>query len=84
MAFHADNVNFILGLKLKTFRHEKGFSLKDLAEETGLSVSYLSEIEKGKKYPKPEKILHLATALGVQFDELVSMKVDEALDPLST
>ncbi|HMW02612.1 MAG TPA: helix-turn-helix domain-containing protein [Acidobacteriota bacterium] len=84
MAFHADNVNFILGLKLKTFRHEKGFSLKDLAEETGLSVSYLSEIEKGKKYPKPEKILHLATALGVQFDELVSMKVDEALDPLKS
>lgn len=82
MEISADHLCIILGVKLKNFRHEKGLSLKDLAEKTGLSISYLSEIEKGKKYPKPEKIIQLAAALGVSFDDLVSMKVDEALNPL--
>jgi transcriptional regulator with XRE-family HTH domain len=78
----AENVRFILGLKLKRLRHEKGASLKEVAQRSGLSVSYLSEIEKGKKYPKPEKLLELAAALDVPFDELVSMKVGSELDPL--
>ena len=57
MAISADNLRFILGLKLKNLRQEKGMSLKALAESAGLSISYLSEIEKGKKYPKPDKLL---------------------------
>ena len=47
-----------------------------------MSVSYLSEIEKGKKYPKPDKLLDLATALEVSYDELVSLHVDDELGPL--
>lgn len=48
-----------------------------------MAISYLSEIEKGKKYPKPEKILSLAKALGVSFDELVSLQLGDKLIPLS-
>ncbi|MDH3255729.1 MAG: helix-turn-helix domain-containing protein, partial [Acidobacteriota bacterium] len=55
---------------------------KALAERSGLSVSYLSEIEKGKKYPKPERLVELAAALEVPFDELVSLHVDEELTTL--
>lgn len=72
----------ILGLKLRRYRQEKGFGLKDLAAKAGLSVSYLSEIEKGKKYPKPEKLLLLAGALEVPFDGLVTLEVDGELGPL--
>ncbi|MFQ5604299.1 MAG: helix-turn-helix domain-containing protein [bacterium] len=79
-----ENLRLILGIKLKQFRQKKGFSLKDLAERTGLSISFLSEIEKGKKYPKPEKIMQLAQALEISFDELVSLKVDEELDTLKS
>jgi transcriptional regulator with XRE-family HTH domain len=74
-----DNLRLILGLKLKNLRLAQGSSLKDVAAEAGVSISYLSEIEKGKKYPKPEKMLDLARALGVPFDELVSQQVDESL-----
>ncbi len=81
---HAENLRFILGLKLKHLRQEKGYSLKKLAERSGLSISYISEIEKGKKYPKPQKILALASALDVSFDELVSLKVDEELSPIKS
>ena len=42
-------------MKLSCFRQEKGFGLKQLTALTGLSASYINEIEKGKKYPKAEK-----------------------------
>jgi transcriptional regulator with XRE-family HTH domain len=84
MAVSAEHLRFILGLKLKTLRQQQDRSLQDVAAAAGLSVSYLSEIEKGKKYPKPDKLLRLAQTLGVPFDELVSLKVHEALDPLKS
>lgn len=73
----------ILGLKLKQFRQEKHLSLNELAEKSSLSVSYLNEIEKGKKYPKAEKIAQLAHALGVSYDELVSLKLTKNLTPIA-
>lgn len=45
-------------------------------------MSYLSEIEKGKKYPKADKIVVLAEALGVSYDYLVSLKVSKRLQPV--
>ena len=78
----AENLRFILGLKLRGRRQEAGLSLKQLAGKTGLSISYLSEIETGRKYPKPDKLLLLADALALPFDELVSLRVSEDLVPL--
>jgi XRE family transcriptional regulator, fatty acid utilization regulator len=83
MNMNGENLRIVLGIKLKQLRSAKNYSLKDVAEKTDLSISYLSEIEKGKKYPKPEKIIALAEALGTTFDELVTLKVDETLDPLT-
>jgi transcriptional regulator with XRE-family HTH domain len=82
MAARTDNLRFILGLKLRTLRQERDQSLKDVAAVSGLSVSYLSEIEKGKKYPKPDKLIDLARAFDVPYDELVSLSVTDELDPL--
>lgn len=82
MAISTENLRFILGLKLRTLRHERGASLRDISDRAGLSVSYLSEIEKGRKYPKPDKLVDLASALGVPYDDLVSLRVDDELDPL--
>lgn len=83
MNLSGDELRLILGIKLKQLRQERGYSLKELAEKTDLSLSYLSEIEKGKKYPKPEKIIQIAQALGTSFDELVSTKVDGEPNPLT-
>lgn len=77
------NLRFILGLKLNQLRKQQDLSLKELAARAGIAISYLNEIEKGKKYPKPEKILALAKALGVSFDDLVSLHLGEKLHPLS-
>ncbi|RMF68443.1 MAG: helix-turn-helix domain-containing protein, partial [Calditrichaeota bacterium] len=83
MEVSGENLRFILGLKLRKFRNQRGLSLKQVAERTKLSLSFLSEIEKGKKYPKPEKLMLLAHALDVPFDDLVSLKLDEELDALT-
>jgi hypothetical protein len=77
-----DNLRFILGLKLRRLRREQGASLREVADASGLSVSYLSEIEKGKKYPKPDKLIRLASAFGVSYDDLVSLDVTDELGPL--
>jgi XRE family transcriptional regulator, fatty acid utilization regulator len=79
-----EDLRFILGLKLKQLRHARGLTLQRLAALCGLSVSYLSEIEKGKKYPKAAKMLDLAAALGVPFEELMSPQVDAELAPVKT
>ena len=53
----------------------KKFGLKQLGVLTGLSVSYFNEIEKGEKYPKPEKIMILAEGLGVEYDDLIPISM---------
>lgn len=83
MAISSESLRFILGIKIKQYRQAAGLSLKQLGERTDLSISYLSEIEKGKKYPKPEKLIQLAEGLGKSYDDLVSMQLDEELNPIT-
>jgi len=78
-----DNLRLVLGLKVRARRESKGWTLQELSRRSGLAISYLSEIEKGRKYPKPEKLLDLARALQIGFEELVSPRVEDELTPLS-
>ena len=77
-----DYIRLIFGLKLKQIRNEHALSLAALAKLTGLSKSYLNEIENGKKYPKPDKIVLLSQKLSVPYDQLVSLKLDKSLSPV--
>ncbi|WP_170227130.1 helix-turn-helix transcriptional regulator [Luteibaculum oceani] len=77
-----DKIRLIFGLKVAQERARLGLSLSALSKKAGLSASYLNEIEKGKKYPKAEKIITLAQALEVEYDELVSTKLKQDLAPL--
>lgn len=79
-----ENLAVILGLKLRHLREVRGYGLKAFSELAGVSPSYLNEIEKGKKYPKADKILQLANALDVPFDEMVSLKLGKELMPLES
>ena len=82
MMIEDEYIRLIFGLKLKQIRTEKNLSLFGLAKLTGLSKSYLNEIEKGKKYPKTDKILILSEKLEVFYDHLVSLKLDKNLAPI--
>lgn len=75
-------IKMVFGLKMKQYRQNKNLSLQDVADLTGISKSYLNEIENGKKYPKHDKINPLATALGCTYNALVSTKPDKSLAPI--
>ncbi|MEM1259725.1 MAG: helix-turn-helix domain-containing protein [Bacteroidota bacterium] len=75
-------IKLIFGLKLKQLRLKKNLSLFGLSKLSGLSKSYLNEIEKGKKYPKTDKIALLAEKLEVPYDSMVSLKLDKNLAPV--
>jgi transcriptional regulator with XRE-family HTH domain len=79
MLLDQDTLKYIFGLKMRGLRLDRGMSLKELAELTGLSPSYLNEIEKGKKYPKNDKVMILANALGESYEELISVKLKREL-----
>lgn len=80
---NAKHIKLIFGLKLKQLRTENGMSLSELALKSRLSVSYLNEIESGKKYPKTDKIAILANTLGTTYDKLVSLKLVKNLAPIA-
>jgi hypothetical protein len=79
-----DLVAIIFGMKVRQARLEAGMTLTDLARVTEMSPSYLTEIEKGRKYPRADKIVKMAEALGKGYDDLVSIKLAPSLRYLET
>ena len=60
-----------LGRTIADYRAQRGSSLRALAEESGLSLSFLSELENGRKDASAESITRLAAAFGVDLSELL-------------
>ena len=52
-----------IGLKIKKRRMENGMLLKDLAEKTGLTPSFLSQLENGMTSPSVDSLRKIAEAL---------------------
>ncbi len=79
-----DLITIIFGMKVRQARLEAGLTLTDLARHSEMSPSYLTEIEKGRKYPRADKIVKMAAALGKSYDDLVSIKLAPSLRYLET
>ncbi|SIR59145.1 helix-turn-helix domain-containing protein [Micromonospora avicenniae] len=60
-----------VGPRLRALRKQRGTTLSQLAEATGISVSTLSRLESGGRRPTLELLLPLARAHQVPLDELV-------------
>ena len=60
-----------MGATLRRERRALGLTLKELAERAALSVVYLGEIERGKKYPSPVTLERLAEALDLTTPDLL-------------
>lgn len=72
----------VLGLKVRQFRQERGWNFEELGKRTGISVSYLNEIEKGKKYPQPDNLKKLAEALEITPEFLASPELTKQYAPI--
>ncbi|NLW07604.1 MAG: helix-turn-helix domain-containing protein [Clostridia bacterium] len=62
----------VLGEKLRILRERAGRDLSSLAEAAGISVSYLSEIERGHVYPAISTLKKIAAALEIPLSSLIS------------
>lgn len=60
-----------LGKRIRVLRTERGWSLTHTNERTGISRSYLAEIEKGRSSPTYEKLLILADAFEIRIADLL-------------
>ena len=59
-----------LGQNIKNLRSNRRYSQAQLAEAADISIIYLSNIERGKKFPKPAILSQLAESLDVEVFEL--------------
>ena len=64
-----DRLRQELGRQIRLARIERSWTLKDLSENSGVSVSQLSSIERGAHLPSVESLLAVATALGAKPSE---------------
>ncbi|MFI7553396.1 helix-turn-helix domain-containing protein [Micromonospora sediminimaris] len=60
-----------VGPRLRALRKQRGTTLNELSDTTGISVSTLSRLESGQRRPTLELLLPLARAHQVPLDELV-------------
>jgi DNA-binding XRE family transcriptional regulator len=57
---------------IKVWREYRGLSQQQLASATGISTSYLSQIEAGKRSGSTEVLAAIAKALDVTLDDIVA------------
>ena len=67
----SNNIYGQFGKRLRQLRLKRGLSQEELAYRVGMDVSYLSELENGKKEPCSRKIKGLAQGLGVSVARLM-------------
>ena len=60
-----------LGKKLRSYRAKCGWSLKDCAEQIGISTRYLADIERGDKVPKLETFILILNTLTASADDVL-------------
>lgn len=65
--------------KLRALRKENNLTLKELSQKTGISISFISDIENGRRSPSIEKLKILAKALNVSADEFLKENNDDYL-----
>ena len=67
-------VRATLARNIKEFRGRRNWSQADLAEKAGLSIVYLSDIERGNKWPYLDTMVKLANALELDIYQLLMPK----------
>ena len=75
-------VRTTLAKNIKAFRNRRNWSQADLSEKSELSIVYLSDIERGNKWPYLDTLVKLAKAFNVEVYEL--LKPENTLPPSTT
>jgi len=71
-----------LGRNIKTIRNLRAYSQALLAEKADISITFLSNIERGLKFPKPTVLGQIAESLGVEVNELFKTDSTPTISPI--
>jgi transcriptional regulator with XRE-family HTH domain len=71
-----------LGPKLRSLRRDRGLSLAQVADSTGISSSFLSLVETGKNDLTVARLIRLVAYYGVAVSDLLPEEEDEAAEIL--
>jgi transcriptional regulator with XRE-family HTH domain len=71
-----------MGETVRGLREKKGISLRKLSRLVGLSPSFISDLEIGRRYPKAEGLEAIANALGVPASELAELDHRSSVEDL--
>jgi transcriptional regulator with XRE-family HTH domain len=76
----------VLGNVLRRVRLRQGRTLREVAEAAGVSVPYLSEVERGRKEASSEILAAICQALGLHLADLLEAARDDLrrLEPRRT
>jgi transcriptional regulator with XRE-family HTH domain len=77
MDAEADQVIEAIGPRLRALRRERGTSLAEVSEATGISVSTLSRLESGRRRATLELLLPIARTYQVPLDQIVAPPVPD-------
>ncbi|MDR3128524.1 MAG: helix-turn-helix domain-containing protein [Bifidobacteriaceae bacterium] len=61
----------MLGETLREIRRSRGWTLKNLSTLAGVSLSFMSEVERGAKEVSSEVLLSICQAFGISIDRLL-------------
>jgi len=70
----------IFGKNVKQYRNRRNWSQADLAEYAKISINFLGDIERGKKWPHPDTLTKMAAALEIKVYELF-LEEDTPINP---
>ena len=71
-----------LGKNIKLVRNHRQYSQALLAEKADISITFLSNIERGLKFPKPTVLTQIAESLGVEVYELFKTNSEPNIAPI--
>jgi transcriptional regulator with XRE-family HTH domain len=75
MGMTGTKIRAFLAQNIKLFREHRQWFQADLAEYADISVPFLSEIERGNKWPYPDTLAKIANALNVEIYEFFRAEI---------
>lgn len=73
-------ISILFGNRIKSIRHQQGLTQALLAEKSGLSDSYIGELERGEKGVTLETISIIARSFGIPVYQLFENLSEEHCD----
>ncbi len=71
-----------LGHRIRELREQGEISLRELARKLNVSAAFISDVERGRRYPSDDLLVDIAKQLKIKVDELKASDTRAPLEDL--